>query len=171
MSLGVLVPFRLVAKMIVHWVIAVCMVQIWRLDCAGGTAHHVAGTGEQGPAGDGGPAKDAKLTGPKGIALGKGHERPNEKNKTRYVPQCTRAHDKSALSSCRKKRGVHRRHGVTFDPVDRHKDRLDPLGCRSTDVGTDTAGEGPSQPDSIRAWRDGATARRVGGQARVRRVH
>lgn len=47
------------------------VLQIWRLDCDSGTAHHVAGTGEQGPAGDGGPAKDAKLTGPKGIALGK----------------------------------------------------------------------------------------------------
>ena len=44
--------------------------QVWRLDCAAGTAHHVAGTGNTGPSGDDGPAKDADLTGPKGIALG-----------------------------------------------------------------------------------------------------
>lgn len=44
--------------------------QVWRLDMKHGTAHHVAGSGKQGPAGDGGPAKDAELTGPKGIALG-----------------------------------------------------------------------------------------------------
>jgi DNA-binding beta-propeller fold protein YncE len=30
--------------------------------------HHIAGTGEQGYSGDGGPARQAKLSGPKGIA-------------------------------------------------------------------------------------------------------
>lgn len=44
--------------------------QIWRLGLKEGTVHHVAGSGKQGPAGDGGPAKDAELTGPKGLALG-----------------------------------------------------------------------------------------------------
>jgi sugar lactone lactonase YvrE len=34
-----------------------------------GTVHHLAGTGEQGYAGDGGPARLAKLAGPKGLAL------------------------------------------------------------------------------------------------------
>ena len=33
------------------------------------TLHHVAGTGEQGYSGDGGPARLAKLAGPKGLAL------------------------------------------------------------------------------------------------------
>lgn len=33
------------------------------------TLHHIAGTGEQGWSGDGGPARDAKLAGPKGLAL------------------------------------------------------------------------------------------------------
>jgi sugar lactone lactonase YvrE len=33
------------------------------------TLHHLAGTGEQGYAGDGGPARVAKLAGPKGLAL------------------------------------------------------------------------------------------------------
>jgi sugar lactone lactonase YvrE len=33
------------------------------------TLHHLAGTGEQGYAGDGGPARLAKLAGPKGLAL------------------------------------------------------------------------------------------------------
>lgn len=32
------------------------------------TIHHVAGTGEHGYAGDGGPARVAKLAGPKGLA-------------------------------------------------------------------------------------------------------
>jgi sugar lactone lactonase YvrE len=34
------------------------------------TLHHIAGTGEQGWAGDGGPGRAAKLAGPKGLALG-----------------------------------------------------------------------------------------------------
>jgi DNA-binding beta-propeller fold protein YncE len=36
------------------------------------TLHHLAGTGEQGYAGDGGPARQAKLAGPKGLALAGG---------------------------------------------------------------------------------------------------
>ena len=35
-----------------------------------GTIHHVAGTGKKGFAGNGGPAKKATLSGPKGIAVG-----------------------------------------------------------------------------------------------------
>jgi streptogramin lyase len=41
---------------------------VYRLDLARGTIHHVAGTGEKGYTGDGGPAKTARLNGPKGIA-------------------------------------------------------------------------------------------------------
>jgi sugar lactone lactonase YvrE len=41
---------------------------IYRIDAKRSTIHHVAGTGEQGYAGDGGPARDAKLAGPKGLA-------------------------------------------------------------------------------------------------------
>ena len=37
-----------------------------------GTLHHVAGTGEQGYSGDGGPARQATLAGPKGLAYGGG---------------------------------------------------------------------------------------------------
>jgi DNA-binding beta-propeller fold protein YncE len=39
-----------------------------RIDARTLTIHHVAGTGEQGYAGDGGPARQAKLAGPKGLA-------------------------------------------------------------------------------------------------------
>ena len=41
---------------------------IYRIAPKTGTIHHVAGTGEQGYAGDGGPARLAKLGGPKGLA-------------------------------------------------------------------------------------------------------
>lgn len=41
---------------------------IYRIDAKTQTLHHVAGTGEQGYSGDGGPALNAKLGGPKGLA-------------------------------------------------------------------------------------------------------
>ena len=43
---------------------------VYRIDMKAKTIHHIAGTGEQGYTGDGGPAKLAKLSGPKGIAVG-----------------------------------------------------------------------------------------------------
>ena len=46
---------------------------IYRIDSKTQTFHHVAGTGKQGHTGDGGPAREATLSGPKGLALG-----PNE---------------------------------------------------------------------------------------------
>jgi DNA-binding beta-propeller fold protein YncE len=45
---------------------------IYRIPPKTATIHHVAGTGEQGYAGDGGPARAARLGGPKGLALGRG---------------------------------------------------------------------------------------------------
>jgi DNA-binding beta-propeller fold protein YncE len=42
---------------------------IYRIDPKTNTLHHIAGTGEQGYSGDGGPARAAKLAGPKGLAL------------------------------------------------------------------------------------------------------
>jgi DNA-binding beta-propeller fold protein YncE len=46
---------------------------IYRIAPGTATLHHVAGTGEQGYSGDGGPARSARLGGPKGLALGRGH--------------------------------------------------------------------------------------------------
>lgn len=43
---------------------------VYRIDMKKHTLHHIAGTGEKGYTGDGGPAKSAKLSGPKGIAVG-----------------------------------------------------------------------------------------------------
>jgi streptogramin lyase len=43
--------------------------QVFRFDLKGGTIHHVAGTGQSGFTGNGGPAKLATLSGPKGIAV------------------------------------------------------------------------------------------------------
>jgi sugar lactone lactonase YvrE len=42
---------------------------IYRVAQNGGTIHHLAGTGEQGYSGDGGPARAARLAGPKGLAF------------------------------------------------------------------------------------------------------
>src|SRR5262245_50465617 len=42
---------------------------LYRIDPKAHTLHHLAGTGEQGWTGDGGSAKAAKLSGPKGLAL------------------------------------------------------------------------------------------------------
>jgi sugar lactone lactonase YvrE len=42
---------------------------IYRIASKTGTLHHLAGTGEQGYTGDGGPARVARLAGPKGLAL------------------------------------------------------------------------------------------------------
>ena len=43
--------------------------QVFRLDLKAGTIHHIAGTGAKGFTGNGGPAKTATLSGPKGIAI------------------------------------------------------------------------------------------------------
>jgi streptogramin lyase len=43
---------------------------IYRMDLKAGTIHHVAGTGQKGFTGNGGPAKQATLSGPKGLSLG-----------------------------------------------------------------------------------------------------
>lgn len=43
---------------------------VWRIELDEGKWHHIAGTGKRGFTGDGGPAKDATLDGPKGIAVG-----------------------------------------------------------------------------------------------------
>jgi sugar lactone lactonase YvrE len=45
---------------------------IYRIRSKASTIHHLAGTGEQGYAGDDGPARSAKLGGPKGLAMGRG---------------------------------------------------------------------------------------------------
>ena len=42
---------------------------VFRIALKSRTLHHLAGTGEQGYSGDGGPARLAKLAGPKGLAL------------------------------------------------------------------------------------------------------
>ena len=42
---------------------------IWRLDRNTQTLHHIAGTGEKGYSGDGGPPKDATFRGPKGLVI------------------------------------------------------------------------------------------------------
>ncbi|MFN0120338.1 MAG: hypothetical protein ACKV2V_07540 [Blastocatellia bacterium] len=42
---------------------------VYRIDMKSGTIHHTAGTGEKGFTGNGGPAKTATLSGPKGISV------------------------------------------------------------------------------------------------------
>jgi DNA-binding beta-propeller fold protein YncE len=43
--------------------------QILRIDAKAQTLHHLAGAGQKGNTGNGGPAKDATLSGPKGLSL------------------------------------------------------------------------------------------------------
>jgi streptogramin lyase len=43
---------------------------VYRIDMRRGTIHHVAGTGRPGFTGNGGPAKEATLSGPKGLSIG-----------------------------------------------------------------------------------------------------
>lgn len=43
--------------------------QVFRFDLAAGKIHHVAGTGKKGFTGNGGPAKEATLSGPKGLCF------------------------------------------------------------------------------------------------------
>ena len=43
---------------------------VFKLDLAAGVIHHIAGTGKQGFTGNGGPAKEATLSGPKGLSVG-----------------------------------------------------------------------------------------------------
>ena len=43
---------------------------VYELDLKAGTIHHIAGTGKQGFTGNGGPAKTATLSGPKGLSIG-----------------------------------------------------------------------------------------------------
>ena len=43
--------------------------QVFKFDLKAGTIHHIAGTGKKGFTGHGGPAKEATLSGPKGIAI------------------------------------------------------------------------------------------------------
>jgi streptogramin lyase len=42
---------------------------VYKLDLSAGTIHHVAGTGKSGFTGNGGPAKSATLSGPKGVSV------------------------------------------------------------------------------------------------------
>ncbi|MGH8018895.1 MAG: hypothetical protein ACREIA_11475 [Opitutaceae bacterium] len=51
------------------WVVTREGNQVFKLDLAAGVIHHIAGSGEAGFSGHGGPARAAKLSGPKGIAL------------------------------------------------------------------------------------------------------
>lgn len=46
---------------------------VWRIDRSSNRIFHVAGTGKRGFEGDGGPARQAKLSGPKGIAVDPGN--------------------------------------------------------------------------------------------------
>ena len=43
---------------------------VFNLDLTAGTIHHIAGTGKKGFTGNGGPAKVATLSGPKGLSIG-----------------------------------------------------------------------------------------------------
>ncbi|MFT5469372.1 MAG: streptogramin lyase [Verrucomicrobiales bacterium] len=65
---------------------------VFRFDMKAGTVHHVAGTGQNGFSGNGGPAKEATLSGPKGISLspdGKAFLADTESHSVRYIDLTT----------------------------------------------------------------------------------
>lgn len=43
--------------------------QVLKMDLKAGVIHHIAGTGAKGFTGNGGPAKEATLSGPKGVSI------------------------------------------------------------------------------------------------------
>ena len=51
------------------WLVLKIANQIYRLDLESETIHHIAGTGEKGFTGNGGDARLATLSGPKGICI------------------------------------------------------------------------------------------------------
>jgi streptogramin lyase len=65
---------------------------VYRIDMRSLTLHLIAGTGESGYEGDGGPAKNAKLSGPKGIAVspdGGVYIADTESHTIRHIDQAT----------------------------------------------------------------------------------
>ncbi len=67
--------------------------QVFKLDLKKGTIHHMAGTGQKGFTGNGGPAKEATLSGPKGISLSPDGQRvylaDTESHSIRYIDLAT----------------------------------------------------------------------------------
>ena len=51
------------------WLVTRAGNQVFKFDLRAGKIHHIAGTGKAGFTGNGGPAKDATLSGPKGISV------------------------------------------------------------------------------------------------------
>jgi streptogramin lyase len=51
------------------WLVTRAGNQVFKFDLKAGKIHHIAGNGKKGFTGNGGPAKDATLSGPKGIAV------------------------------------------------------------------------------------------------------
>ena len=100
---------------------------ILRIDRRTQTLHRIAGTGEQGYAGDGGPALNAKLGGPKGLAYRPGRALRRRYREPRHPPHRSDEpadHDGARHRRQGRRPGDHRRwqcklsrpHGVLADP-------------------------------------------------------
>ena len=67
--------------------------QVFKLDLKKGTIHHMAGTGQKGFTGNGGPAKEATLSGPKGVSISRDGKRvylaDTESHSIRYIDLTT----------------------------------------------------------------------------------
>lgn len=103
---------------------------VFRIDLKTETLHHIAGTGKKGYSGDGGPAKDAKLSGPKGITIGPNGDiylADTESHTIRVIRKSTGTIETivgdgqrgdgpdGVASTCR----LNRPHGVFVDPAGR----------------------------------------------------
>lgn len=91
---------------------------VYRIDMQALTLHHIAGTGEKGYEGDGGPGKDAQLSGPKGVSVGPDSSvfiADTESHTIRRIDPQTGVIETVLGTGTRSVNGLARPHGVYVD--------------------------------------------------------
>lgn len=95
---------------------------VFFFDFEAGTIHHIAGTGKKGFTGNGGPAKEATLSGPKGISIdpdGQVYLADTESHSVRYIDLNAKPHTLQLLAGDGQKGD-----GPDGDPLKCQMDRL-----------------------------------------------
>ena len=95
--------------------------KVYRIDMQAGTLHHIAGTGEKGFDGNGGPALEATLSGPKGVAISPDGKliylADTESHSVRAIDLNDKPPTLRLIAGDGKKGTFARLHGVGVDPV------------------------------------------------------